>query len=183
VFDGTMTCNDGGDGDNVVGIGSVAHAEEETKRDDGEQPDHLIQFLRYVHTSDTHEHLTRRMARLHAPIANERRHGASCGYRSFDDQNKRGKPALGGLMEVLHEFFAVIVAKERIENLCHLHGRAADRSRENVAGFRTIHENPRNIGGVESPVTFRRARPFENKPGVREQFESLKETVRAQWHQ
>jgi|HubBroStandDraft_4_1064222.scaffolds.fasta_scaffold539732_1 hypothetical protein len=49
---------------------------------------------------------------------------------------KGRKPALGGLMEVPHEFFAVIVAKERIENLCHLHGRAADyRSRENVAGF------------------------------------------------
>lgn len=45
VSERAMTRDNRRDGDDVVGIGSVAHPEKKTKRDDGEQADHRTDIL------------------------------------------------------------------------------------------------------------------------------------------
>ncbi len=47
VLDATLAANDCGDGDNVIGVGGMAHPEKEAKHDNGEKSDHrLIKRLR-----------------------------------------------------------------------------------------------------------------------------------------
>jgi hypothetical protein len=41
VTNAALAADDGGDGDDVVGIGGVTHAEKKTERDNGEERDHL----------------------------------------------------------------------------------------------------------------------------------------------
>ena len=42
VADAALAADDGGDGDDVVGIGGVTHAEEETENDDRDESDHFL---------------------------------------------------------------------------------------------------------------------------------------------
>lgn len=42
VADAPLAADDGGDGDDVVGIGSVAHAQEETENHDRDESDHFV---------------------------------------------------------------------------------------------------------------------------------------------
>ena len=41
TFQVALLANDGGNGDNVVGIGGMAHPKHESDDDNGEQPDHF----------------------------------------------------------------------------------------------------------------------------------------------
>ena len=46
VLDATLAANDGGNGDNMIGVGGMAHPEKEAQHDNGEKSDHrLIRWL------------------------------------------------------------------------------------------------------------------------------------------